>query len=257
MSQLTYGNMINAFAGLLADSGPHDIRTYNIGEAIDVGLGVVKYTGVDEKARLPKINQSVITDDAGTYTAGSIVGDVTIDGVTTVVTTVYDTDKDTTLTNFAADILALTGIDTSIYDNVGHTITVNSLNNAISITVDISGITGTMTISSIVASTTDVAADFQGVSVHTHTLSETNYVYPANSPINILRKGRIYVIAEVAVDADDPVFYRVEVGATPATEIVGGFRNDSDGGQAIELTFAKWVRGADAAGFAVLEINLP
>lgn len=254
MSQLTYGDIGPAFAGLQADSGHKDIRTFNTDEDIDVGLGVMKYAGVDEKARLPKVDQAVVTENAGTYTAGDIV--VTIDytdGTQDIVTESFDTDKATTLGNLATSIAALTKITSAAYSAPDLTIVAAEI--GITVTIDVSGITGTMTITGTVYTSTDVAGDFRGVTVHTHTLSEQGYVYEANGPMNVMTKGRIYVLVEEAVTADSPVYLRVQAGT--ATQLPGQFRASADSGKAIALPALKYTKGAGAGEFAVLELNLP
>jgi len=88
----------------------------------------------------------VVTDDAGTYTAGDIV--VTVNG--TDVTESFDTDKNTTMTALAASIQALEDVLTAVYASGAHTITITPISGGdLEISVDVSGITGTMTISSI------------------------------------------------------------------------------------------------------------
>jgi hypothetical protein len=88
-------------------------------------------------------SNKVITDNAGTYTAGSIL--VTVNGH--VITQTYSTDKDGTLTALAAQIAALAEIDTCAYSSGSHTITI-APNAGYLVTVSaitLTGITGTMT----------------------------------------------------------------------------------------------------------------
>jgi len=83
-----------------------------------------------------------ITDNAGTYTAGSIVA--TVNG--TVVTQAFSTDKDTTLTALAAQIQALGAVLTAVYASGTHTITITpATGELLGVSVDVSGITGTIT----------------------------------------------------------------------------------------------------------------
>jgi hypothetical protein len=254
MSQTSYGNIGAAYAGLQADGGHKDIRTFNTDEAVDVGLGVMKYVGTDEKARLPKVDQAVVEEDTGTYTAGDIV--VTIDysdGTQDVVTESFATSKAATLAALAVSIAALDKITSAAYSAPDLTIVAAEL--GITVTTDVSGITGTMTIVGTTYTSTDVAGDFRGVTVHTHTLSEQGYVYEANSPMNVMTKGRIYVLVEETVTADSPVYLRVQAGT--ATQLPGQFRASSDSSKAIALTALRYTKGASAGGFAVLELNLP
>jgi len=91
-------------------------------------------------------DEVVITDDAGTWTDGSVVA--TING--TQVTQAFDTDKDTSMTALAAGIQALEDVETAVYAAGAHTITINPVSGGdIEASVNVTGITGTMTISSI------------------------------------------------------------------------------------------------------------
>lgn len=84
----------------------------------------------------------IITDNAGTFTAGSIV--VAVNG--TAVTQAFSTDKDTTMTALAAQIQALATVATAVYNSGSHIITITpEANTPLSISVNVSGITGTMT----------------------------------------------------------------------------------------------------------------
>lgn len=99
-----------------------------------------------------------ITDNAGNYTAGSIT--VTVNGTAVVET--YDTDKDTTLTNLAASIQALSEVTTAVYNNVAHTIIITpSSTNLLAISTNLTAITGTMTmaLSSTATEDYDTALD--------------------------------------------------------------------------------------------------
>jgi len=88
------------------------------------------------------IGQKVITDDAGTYTAGNVKA--TVNG--SLIDESYDTDKDTTLTNLAASIQALDDVSTAVYTSGSHTIIITPVSGKVlAVSVDVTGITGTMT----------------------------------------------------------------------------------------------------------------
>jgi len=85
----------------------------------------------------------VLTDNGGTFTAGSIT--VTING--TAVSQTYSTSKDVTLAALAAKIQAqVADVFTCVYNATAHTITIQSL-YATSFTVvyNLTGVTGTLT----------------------------------------------------------------------------------------------------------------
>lgn len=71
---------------------------------------------------------------------------------------------------------------------------------------------------------------------------------------SILSKGRIYVQVEEAVAIGDAV--RVRAVATGG-EVKGAFRTSADASDCVDISkFARWTRGADAAGFAIVEIDM-
>jgi Protein of unknown function (DUF3383) len=84
----------------------------------------------------------VLTDNAGTFTAGSIA--ITVNG--TVVTQAFSTDKNTTLTSLAAAIAALSSVNTATYSSGDHTITIVPESGVLlAVSVDTTLVTGTMT----------------------------------------------------------------------------------------------------------------
>jgi hypothetical protein len=101
-----------------------------------------------QSPRVPSIklgnqkSNKIITDNAGTYTAGSM--SLKVNGTT--ITQTYSSTKDGTLTALAAQIAAHAAVDTAVYDNTGHTITITpNAGYLVSVTsIDLSGITGTM-----------------------------------------------------------------------------------------------------------------
>jgi hypothetical protein len=82
-----------------------------------------------------------LTDNAGTYTAGS--AEVTVNG--TLLTQAYSVDKNTTLTALAAQIQAHADVATAVYNSGAHTIVITpDTGKLLSIEGDLSGITGLM-----------------------------------------------------------------------------------------------------------------
>ncbi len=145
--------MTEAVAGLQVD-GRHDNHVVSAAaeEIVRFGLCVVRKSDDWNIGRLPGANQVVITDDGGTWTAGNLVS--TVNGVT--VTTAFATDKATSMAQHATDIAALAFVTSATYVGGSNTITVvGDPDVYLSISTDVSGITGTMTISSYTHSSTD------------------------------------------------------------------------------------------------------
>ncbi len=138
--------------GLKVDSRFDHVVSRAANEVMPFGVVAVDVAADAERAKLPGANSVVITDDGGTYTAGNIVA--VVNGVT--ITEAFDTDKATTLGNLAASIQALAFITSAVYAGGSDTITIVAADDVrLAVSVDVSGITGTMTISSIVYALTD------------------------------------------------------------------------------------------------------
>lgn len=72
--------------------------------------------------------------------------------------------------------------------------------------------------------------------------------------LNILRRGRVLVIAEDAVEAGDPLWVRCTAGG--AGEVVGGLTNADEGTETIDCsTKGMWLTSASAGGLAWLDVN--
>lgn len=98
-----------------------------------------------------------------------------------------------------------------------------------------------------------------GVSVATQgneNLVGTGGSYVAKSAASILKKGRIWVQVEEAVNVGDPVFVRFASGGGGTQ--AGAFRKSADTATAAAVSEGmKYLTSALAAGFVILEVNLP
>ena len=256
MPQLSYSNdQGEAFAGMKADSRFDEVESFQTLDALDFGVGVVAgEANPATECRLPDTNKVVITDNAGTWTAGDVVA--TVNG--TDVTESFDTDKDTSMTNLAASIQALATVSSAAYVAGSHTITVLAANDvSLTITVDVSGITGTMTISSITGTCEDTV---RGIALHSHqtnrtipTLNASSYTaagYVATDPVNVLRKGVAWVNVADAVVIDSAA-YLITAGSD-----IGKFTDDSSSPN-IAVPTGVFRSATSGAGIAKLEINIP
>jgi len=83
-------------------------------------------------------------------------------------------------------------------------------------------------------------------------------VYEVGAQVDILTKGEIPVLVEMAIAIGDPVFVR---HTATGTEVFGAFRNLADGGDTVQLTDARWTEPSwtDSQGrlVAMLNINIP
>ncbi len=142
-----------ALAGQLADSRFKHTDSKTAQDVMPFGVVAGQVSGQPDQTRLPIANTAVILDDAGTFTAGSIVSVVA--GVT--VTTAFTSDKDTSMAAHATAIALLDFITSATY--VGgstHTITVVAAANVnLTLTTSVAAVTGTMTITSTTFAMTD------------------------------------------------------------------------------------------------------
>ena len=80
-------------------------------------------------------------------------------------------------------------------------------------------------------------------------------IWEIDEEIPVLKKGRIWVYAEEAVNPTLAVFMR---HTTATTELPGDFRTDADTAKADDISsVASWVSTTTGAGLALLEINVP
>jgi hypothetical protein len=82
----------------------------------------------------------------------------------------------------------------------------------------------------------------------------TNPVYPIGDAVPLLRKGRVLVLVEEIVTNASSVFIRFAAGA--GGTVLGSFRASADTATAVAAPYCKYLSGAAAQGFAVVEINL-
>jgi hypothetical protein len=153
MAQTDYGrDQAVAKPGLKVDSRFDIVVSRGANEVMPFGVVAVDVQADGERAKLPGANGVVITDDGGTWTAGDVVA--VINGTT--ITETFATDKATSMAALAASIQALAFITSAVYAGGSDTITIVSAADVrLVVSVDVSGITGNMTISSIVYSMSD------------------------------------------------------------------------------------------------------
>lgn len=257
MSQTSYPlYSAKGLHGTKADSRFDSVITLQAHNTVPIGRAVFGATNYEQLGRLPVQNQVVITDDAGTFTAGDIV--TTVNG--TAITTSFDTDKDTTMAAHAAALLAgITDAASCAYVAGSHTITLILNNTDIaSCVTDVSGITGTMTISSEVISTTDTAAKCLGVAIQNGTLipdSDGVVKYVDTEAMSVVQEGAVYLYPEETVTSDSAVYVRIT--ANGVSKPVGGFGGSADSGKCVTLPGARWALGGGTSEVAKLTLNLP
>lgn len=260
MPQLSYNFLMNVgSAGELYDIGFNNVLTpVSAIEQIPIGLGVAKVIGSDYQVRLPHVNVSTSVVSTALITGNSTVA--TVNGIA-LAPVVYATSNTATLAAIAAAIAAQPNIGSAV-SNGTDTITVTA-SQGFAVTVSLVTTLGASQPTwTTTASTQDI---FYGVALYIQ--NKMNLLGPQGSnggapyfvgdPVSTLTRGRVWVNVENTVSSDTPVYWRVN--PTLANPQVGGFRSDSDGGNAILLpsTQVRWILGATAGNLAVLDINQP
>ena len=115
------------------------------------------------------------------------------------------------------------------------------------------------------AAAADVTSHTQGISIYDATKQPGRYgdalyngqTFPA--PVPCLRRGRVWVLPEVDVVIDDPVYARITVHG--GLNQLGAFRNDGDTVSSVDtatlVPTAKFVTSGLAGTPVQVEINLP
>lgn len=255
MSQVSYAqSMPVAFNGMKSDIRDDVVITLQAAEEIPFGCAVVKSLGSDQQGRLPKANKVVATDDAGTFTAGTIA--LTVDGVA--VSQLFDTSKDITLTALAVKIAAVAGIVSAVYGAAGHTITVISRNTNLALVWVLTGISaGTIAAIANVSSTndSDIAGFSMSDSAREQSLVTGIVSYKATEAVNVMQTGALYCYTEDAVTSDSVVHVRAI--ANGATKLPGMVLSTTDSGKAFAVSGAKFRSSAAAGGLVIVDISRP
>jgi len=246
------------------------------------GRAVVQSRLYDGVCRMPRSNKIVITDDAGTLTAGTAAitsviaygtlanGEVAQEIVATkTVVTAYASSKNQTFTNHAANIkAAIADCYSCAYDSSAHTITYvgdcfDIISSATTFAATGYGDTLAASPTSEVISSADVAADIIGISYLTHNRQQqiaasTNgglTYYMDTEPVNICQAGTIWVYTAATDAAPNKTVYAQVI--KDSTKYAGLFMTDADSSKAVALAGAKFEKTLTAAGLVPLTINLP
>lgn len=267
-AQSTYGAAPSvAYAGQLADNGPHDVKSVIAAVAILAGLVVVR-GDVAAKGYLPTTPDvadvdAIIATGASAATAQTVSG-AALDGVIGSDDMVPPRNVVLVLNSHAdwdATVATVTGLDADgnvqqedlLIPNGGNA-TVTGVKLFTKITSFYipaqTGATGTYTLG-----TGSLLGPVNGRFVHGVALYDATRepeAYPAAYPVPCVRRGRVYVTSETSYSDGDPVFVRfIAAGA----EVAGQVRNSADANDCVLLQGARFWRSG-SAGVAVINLNL-
>lgn len=225
---------------------------------IPMGVGVSKVIGQDMQVRLPWVDIVAVTASIPLVTGNSTV--VTLNGIA-LTPVVYATSNAATLTAIAALIAAQPGIATAV-SNGTDTITITADQGLPVLATFVTTGGAGQPVWTSVYSNDNV---FYGIALYIQ--NKQNLLGPQGSaggspyypgdPVPVLTRGQVYVTTENTMTSDSPIYWRIT--PTVSFPVVGGFRSDSDGGNAILLSSSqiRCIIGASAGGLAVLDINQP
>lgn len=109
----------------------------------------------------------------------------------------------------------------------------------------------------------DANSKILGITVHQHAFepyylpsSPTTAGVPLKGTVGVLKKGRIWAIAEQAVAPQDPVYARYTATTAPKDQL-GRLRKDGDTSSALIISQAAWQTTAAAQAVGIVDINMP
>lgn len=256
MSQNSYSlKSERGFAGMKADSRFDHVESKIAVESISFGRGVDKVIGSDDSVQLPRKDKATIVFDADFVDSNKINLDINGVAITEVD---FDTNQATTMDALVSAIEAHTDVYSandpdSDSDNRTVVLLAESGKDVIVTNVAVTG--GSSQAGSTVTQAT--AESLYGIALSTSKEQDSDGIvqYSENDPVSVLRQGSALVKTEQAVDSDDDVYVRIK--GDGSTTFPGNFRKDSDSGDAVAVTGARFKTSADADGIVEVEINLP
>lgn len=258
--QSSYGiNQAAALLGMLADSSFKHTDSMIAEEALVPSRAVMRVPNTADRVQGTKATYATLTVTADLITGNSTI--ITVGGQATTAT-VYGTSHAATMAAIVAKVAALSTVAKAILNGSNNRVieiwTTGAVNDASGETT----LGASQPTWGLAASLK--AADFYGVCQLSSRLagtaspnSDNSAQYPAESLVNILRKGRIWVNFETAFDPDKDDLYVRHTADTG--KYVGDFRNTSDSSKATILSSLpiRVITHLTAAGMGVIELNLP
>lgn len=262
-TEFNQGERLGA-AGELADSGPYDQISGAAAEAMPNGGAFVVETATEGAYRLLKQNQLTLTL-SGDLTSGNFTGtprttDLLGTNVDTAISTAFNTDHDTTMTDIIADLNAIADVTATLPDSSGDKrviLIVVAGDKSIDSLVDFaaSGIT-----IAEAASSTD-AAKIAGISRRDCTIEKDLdglTALKAGDDVGVVRFGRVFMDAETAIAKSDSIYSRFSAGTADYTNR-GNLRNVAGSSPVLAIALTDGIslhKSAAVGDAAVVEVNL-
>lgn len=256
-------------AGRIADCGFKNTLSPRCLEAIPAAVGVMKPLNNDYTIMLPRLNNGTISLSTALITGN--VFNATVNGVAITPVT-YSTSNLATMQQIANQISNIPNVQSAIVGGIGDLVITIISNVGTATTITSSAVTGGAS-QPTTTNSVAVGGTFFGVTQEIYNKQNSYFAtqgpnltlssgiqspYYAGQVAPTLTQGRIYVVPEVVVNSNSPVYLRV--AANGANTQLGAFTGISDGANTIlaPSTTAIWREGNKfIGGLAVLELNIP
>jgi len=216
MSQNTYNRYMNiAVPGLIADAEFTNKDGLQAAEAIGLGLAVVQKIGAPNQGRLPKANMATVVFSADLKsTGGNDVINMKVNGHAMSPVT-FNTSHVHTMDLIVTALKAVTGVANAVVDTSdtdSRTILVYTNDGLDALVTDIVVVGSTTPATG--TSTSETTDTIYGVSIMSQAIQQpypalnAPILYVNGAPVGCLLRGRIWVLAETAVQNGDAVYMR-------------------------------------------------
>ncbi len=262
-------NMPIGVPGRPADCGFNNKLSPVCLETIPAALGVMRPLNAEYAIMLPRINTGTITLSTALITGN--VFNATVNGVAIAPVT-YATSHLATMQAIAGELSQIAGVESAIVGGSGNLVLTIISSPGTATVITSSAVTGGAS-QPTTTNAAGVSGTFFGITQRIYNQS-SNWVPPQGQNLTVtsglpspyyagqvaptLTQGRIYVVPEVVVTANSPVYLRV--AANGANTQLGAFTSVSDGGNTILIpaTQAIWRESNQViGGIAVIELNIP
>lgn len=250
--------------GDIADSGPYDQISGAAAEAMPNGGAFLVETATEDKYRLVKRNKLTVLGSAD-FTSGNVTVTIRTTNLAgtnedTAISTAFNSDHDTTVTDLLSDLNAIDDITATATDSSGDNRTIQIVlagDKALDTLVDFAatGVTFTET-----WATTDASA-IAGISRRDCTKEKDldgSTQLSAGDDVGVVREGRIFVFAEEAITKSSDLFTRFTSDTATGTNR-GNLRASAGSSPAIAGALGSGIsvhKSAAASGVAVIELGL-
>lgn len=270
--QTTFGtDPAIAYAGMPADSTPRQIESFIAEGAPVVGNLMVRGTDPARQAKpmtsLTAAATAILASGGASASTAQTISGAALNGsvgtglitpaqqVTMTLSSHANWDATTAVFTYENAVGEVVSENVAIPDAGNTTIsTIGAARRLIQVYIPAqSGTAGTFTLGTIPTAPVITHRNHVGVAMYDASRDPytTGNAYTAGDPMNVISKGRVYVIVEDAVAAGDPVYVRTTTASSDVAGQFGGERAANFG----LLLGARYVTAAAQDGLAIVELG--